>query len=279
MDLAQKEMRTFDTLRWSLIVVFFIFTALLIVIFHDPELLILDAFVVTGLIFIIVLLSSLVRYGKKNTAVFFLIIAAVSVFFENISMVTGFPFGLYHYSPVLGPLRVPLIIILEYFALGYISWMIAQVLTGQYGRKIEGKQVIVIPLIATFVFVMWDLTVDPIASTVHGFWVWQNPGVYFGVPLSNFFGWFLVGFIFFQIFSWYISRYDLKIPEKSAELMHKPFWSEAPAVYGFTALCMVALIFYQDTDFTVSMALVTVFTMGFVTILAFVDIMDNPELE
>ena len=63
--------------------------------------------------------------------------------------------------------------------------------------------------------VMWDLTVDPISSTLQGLWVWTTPGAYFGVPISNFFGWFLVVYLFFQIFALYISRYDTLKPEKS----------------------------------------------------------------
>ncbi|HEX7515483.1 MAG TPA: carotenoid biosynthesis protein [archaeon] len=50
---------------------------------------------------------------------------------------------------------------------------------------------------AAFLMVMWDLGIDPTASTFLSEWVWQIPGACFGVPISNFFGWFLFVFIFF----------------------------------------------------------------------------------
>jgi putative membrane protein len=38
--------------------------------------------------------------------------------------------------------------------------------------------------------------------------VWTNPGAYFGIPVAKFLGWFLVVYIFFQIFALYLSQYD-----------------------------------------------------------------------
>jgi putative membrane protein len=126
--------------------------------------------------------------------------------------------------------------------------------------------------------VMWDLTVDPISSTLQGLWVWATPGAYFGVPISNFFGWFLVVFIFFQMFALYLSKYDSIKGEKVSKISNKPFWSESAAVYGITALGTILSIFYQYNDITISMALITVFTMIFVTILALINIWNNPDL-
>lgn len=123
----------------------------------------------------------------KNISIFFLITWAVSFFFENLSIRTGFPFGFYNYSPTLGFLTVPFIIIFAYFAIGYLSWILSHVLTCQYSRKLEGKQIFIVPFIATFIIVMWDLTVDPISSTLQGLWVWTNSRTYsvFQYPTSS----------------------------------------------------------------------------------------------
>jgi putative membrane protein len=232
---------------------------------------------VTAFLFIIALLHGTERYGKKNILIFFLITWAVSFFFENLSIITGFPFGFYHYSSSLGLLTVPLIIIFAYFAIGYLAWVLSNVLTGQYSKKLEGRQVFIVPFIAAFIMVMWDLSVDPISSTLQSLWVWTTPGAYFGVPISNFFGWFLVVFIFFQIFALYISRYD-SIKLETSNKLNKPYWIEAAAVYGITALGTVLSVFYQYNDITLSMALITVFTMIFVAILAVINITNNREL-
>ncbi|PKL67658.1 MAG: carotenoid biosynthesis protein [Methanobacteriales archaeon HGW-Methanobacteriales-1] len=275
----KENFKTFNKLRWSLIFIFLMVNILLIFTYQNSNLLALDSFLVTALLFILAVLHGRERYGGKNIAIFFLITWAVSFFFENLSIATGFPFGFYHYSPSLGLLTVPLIIIFAYFAIGYLAWMLSHVLTGQYAKKLQGKQVFIVPFIAAFLMVMWDLTVDPISSTLQGLWVWTTPGAYFGVPISNFFGWFLVVYLFFQTFALYISRYDILKPGKLSKISNKPYWMEAAAIYGITALGTILSVFYQYNDITISMALITVFTMIFVTILALVNIGNNPELK
>ena len=274
----KTNIKTFNKFRWSLILIFLIFNILLIYTYKNPNLLAVDSFIVTALLFLIAVFHGTERYGKKNLSIFFIITLVVSFFFENLSIATGFPFGFYHYSPTLGLLTVPLIIIFAYFAIGYLSWMLSHVLTGQYNRKLEGKQIFIVPFIAAFIMVMWDLTVDPISSTLQGLWVWTTPGAYFGVPISNFFGWFLVVYLFFQIFALYISRYDTIKFQKATEIFKKPYWSEAAAVYGITAIGTILSIFYQFNDITISMALITVFTMIFVALLALINIWNNENL-
>jgi uncharacterized membrane protein len=276
--MTEKEGSSFNRLRWFLIVIFFLFNIFIVFSYSNTNLLALDSFAVTALIFIIVFILARERYGLKGTVAFFLIASGVSLFFENLSVITGFPYGLYNYSPSLGVLPVPLIIIFEYFAMGYLSWILANVLTGQYSQKLKGKQVFLVPFIATFIMVMWDLTVDPISSTLQGLWVWHNPGAYFGVPLSNYFGWFMVVYLIFQLFGIYLTKYDSITEEKIAELSNKPFWSEGPVIYGIMALGTILSIFYQFNDTTLSMALVTVFTMIFVVILALINIWNDPDL-
>jgi putative membrane protein len=276
--MAVKNAKTLNKFRWSLILVFFVVNVLLIFTYKDPDLLAMDSFLVTAILFILAVLHGSERYGKKNILIFFLITWLVSFFFENLSIATGFPFGFYHYSPTLGLLTVPLIIIFAYFSIGYLAWMLSHVLTGQYTKKLEGKQIFIVPFVAAFLMVMWDLTVDPISSTLQGLWVWTTPGAYFGVPISNFFGWFLVVYLFFQIFAFYVYRYDKIEPKKELNLLNKPYWAEAASVYGITAMGTILSVSYQYNDITVSMALVTVFTMIFVAILAVINIWNNPDL-
>jgi uncharacterized membrane protein len=273
-----NDNKIFNKLRWSLILVFFIFNLLFIFTYKDPNLLALDSFVATALIFIVVFLYAVERYGKKNALIFFIVTSLVSLFFENLSVLTGFPFGFYHYSPSLGVLAVPLIIIFEYFAMGYLSWILAHILTGQYSKKLEGKQIFIVPLVATFIMVMWDLTVDPISATLQGLWVWTYPGPFFGIPISNYFGWFLVVYIFLQILALYLSKYDTIKPEKIEAISNKPFWSEAPVIYGTMAMGTIFSVFYVFNDITIDMAVITFFTMVFVALLALINIWNNESL-
>jgi putative membrane protein len=52
--------------------------------------------------------------------------------------------------------------------------------------------------------VMWDLTLDPRASTIQHQWIWEQGGGYFGVPLSNYLRWFFTVFVFLQLFALWV---------------------------------------------------------------------------
>ena len=176
---VEEDIGKFNKFRWSLVAVYFIFNILLIFTYQNPSLLAVDSLLTTALLFVIAIFHGKERYGKRNLVIFFIITLVVSFFFENLSIRTGFPFGFYHYSPTLGILTVPFVIIFAYFSIGYLSWMLSHILTGQYSNKLVGKQIFIVPFVAAFIMVMWDLTVDPISSTLQGLWVWTNPGAYF----------------------------------------------------------------------------------------------------
>ena len=272
---AESDRRPFNKLRWSLIGLFAV-VSVFFVPNTNPVVFALLPIIYASLLFVIAGLHSTKRYSFKNTAIFFLITWIVSLSFEALSIQTGFPFGFYHYnlsSPTL--FQVPLIVIVAYFGTGYIAWTLSHVLTGQYSKKLGGKQIFIVPFIAAFIMVMWDLIMDPVASTVFSRWVWHSPGAYFGVPLMNFFGWFVTVFIFYQIFALYLSKYDRIQPQKVKALTSKPFWIEASVVYGLIGIYPLLVSVAIHNDITASMSLVTVFTMLFVALISFITIMNN----
>jgi putative membrane protein len=216
------------------------------------------------------------RYGFKNIVIFFIITWFISNFFEALSIQTGFPFGYYYYDKLVGPriFDVPLIIMFAYFGTGYASWILAHILLGQYSKKLIGKSIFYIPLIATFIMVMWDVCMDPICSTIGSLWVWKNGGSYFGVPIQNYFGWFFVVFIAFQLFAIYISKFDSVHTNKIKLFTSKIFWMEAIALYGIQGLTQLINPINQTDHLNIynSMAMITVFTMMFVTLLSFINL-------
>lgn len=276
----KKDEMVFNKLRWSLIVLFFIADILITFTYNLPGVSTLKPIIMAIFLFIIAGLYGRERYGLKNMIILFLITWFVSNFFEALSIQTGFPFGFYSYVNMLGPrlLGVPLVIMFAYFAMGYISWTISHILTGQYSKKLEGKQIFIVPFVATFIMVMWDLIMDPVSSTLKSLWVWQDAGAYFGVPILNFAGWFLVVFIFFQIFAIYFSKYDKIHPKKAAVFSSKSFWSEMVVVYGIVALDVIIKPISDPSDIAISMSLITVFTLLFVTIISLITIMNNCDL-
>src|SRR3954447_8919239 len=200
------------------------------------------------LVLAIAVLHGTISYCGRDFVAFFLITFILSNIAENMSILTGVPFGHYYYSDILGPklFLVPLIIASGYFGVGYLSWTLARVLIGALEYRPQGWNVFLVPLVASFVMVSWDMSMDPGTSTIDGSWVWLQGGGYFGVPFSNFVpGWFITVYIFLQIFALYLSRFS-KGPVESRAIEPKAFWYQAVVAYGTIALGLVMPAFVSE---------------------------------
>jgi hypothetical protein len=128
---------------------------------------------------------------------------------ENIGATTGWPFGQYHFEvganlPHVGV--IPVIVGPLWFGMGYFSWQVAAVLLGVPARPSGTFGRFALPIIAAFVMTQWDVVMEPPAATVAKAWIWHDGGGHFGVPLSNYAGWLLTSWLFFQAFAIYLSR-------------------------------------------------------------------------
>src|SRR2546421_10279164 len=163
--------------------------------FANPVLSFLIPFALTLLVLVaFALIHGAIRYRWSGIVTFIVICVVVSNILENTSILTGFPFGHYHYTSgsALGPklFLVPVLIAPAYFATGYLAWALSNVLVGDVRRESSALSTFAVPLIASFLMVVWDLCLDPGASTVRHTWIWEQGGGYFGVPLTNYLGWF-----------------------------------------------------------------------------------------
>ncbi|WP_242258613.1 carotenoid biosynthesis protein [Streptococcus thoraltensis] len=259
--------------RWLVIGVLFISTLLLFVIPNaEATIGIMGAIIVSVFAF----WHGSERYGLKNMIILFLITWVISNFFESLSILTGFPFGNYHYE-MGGPkiVHVPLIIMPACFAMGYVSYTLAHVLTGLFSQKLKSVQLFIVPIIGAFIMVMWDLVMDPPAATVNKQWIWEDGGNYFGVPISNYFGWFLVVYLFMQTFAIFLAKYDTN----SKQTYDKSFWLEAAVIYGIQGLSFIIPAVVNDSHVEIysSSALICVFTMMFVALLSSINIMSHKD--
>lgn len=50
-------------------------------------------------------------------------------------------------------------------------------------------------LYASFLLTVWDLALDPAMSHLTPYWVWDDPGPYYGMPWVNLLGWFGTGVV------------------------------------------------------------------------------------
>ena len=179
------------------------------------------------------------RYGWSGIAAFVVICLVVSNVLENTSILTGFPFGHYHYTDLLGPklFLVPLLIGPAYFATGYFAWVIGNVLIGDLRRESSAFTTFAVPFIASFVMVMWDLTFDPRASTIQHQWIWEQGGGYFGVPLTNYLGWFFTVYVFLQLFPLFVKFRPAR--NEAARTFSRSYYAQAVVMYAVMGLTPV----------------------------------------
>jgi uncharacterized membrane protein len=159
------------------------------------------------------LLHGAQRYGWRAIGLFIVAGLVISNILENLSIQTGFPFGLYHYTGIGKIFEVPWFIGPAYLATGYLAWVVATALLGDVRRNSSWLTTIGTPVIGAFAMTAWDLSLDPGASTITHVWIWHNSGGFFGVPLGNFLGWTFTVYLFMQVFALYLrSRGPLTIP-------------------------------------------------------------------
>ncbi|HKF47763.1 MAG TPA: carotenoid biosynthesis protein [Terracidiphilus sp.] len=145
--------------------------------------------------------------GGVGILVFAAICAVVGNVMENIGLATGFPYGHYRFLEVMGPrlFEVPVLLGLAYVGMAYVSWTLAWFLFSDAPRG-PAIRFLALPFTASAIMVAWDVAQDPVWSTVLHAWVWRDGGSWFGVPLSNYFGWFLTVFLIFVLFAAFEQR-------------------------------------------------------------------------
>ncbi len=124
----------------------------------------------------------------------------VSLAFESFGVLTGWIYGPYHYGAKLGPLLfglVPPIIPIAWFMMMYPSFVIADWIVPEKAN-LRGVWV---AAAGAMIMTAWDVVMDPVMAA-SGHWIWEVNGPYFGVPLQNFFGWWLTTFVSFLVFLW-----------------------------------------------------------------------------
>jgi len=213
-------------------------------------------------------------YRTRGILLFVLICVAVGNIIENLSIVTGFPFGHYYFTSVMGPkiLNVPVMLGLAYVGMGYLSWIMGLVILGILDRPLTRSCVVTAPLIAAFIMVAWDLAMDPVWGTILHAWIWLGGGAYFGVPITNFLGWYLTAYIIYQLFAIFARRRPAPPDQLPSRHWQLPVVFYSVSVAGNLLLAIpqtgpsvvsdAAGVQWRVSDITGTCALVSIFTMG-----------------
>jgi putative membrane protein len=105
---------------------------------------------------------------------------------ETVGVTTGWPFGRYAYSGILFP-RLPGAVPLPVTG----AWLLVVVgAVATTRRLVNPRRPFAIRLgVAALLGVALDLALEPVATRLEGYWVWQSHGPYYGIPTANFLGW------------------------------------------------------------------------------------------
>ncbi len=142
------------------------------------------------------------RLGWIKASLLIFLVFIVGLAFESIGVATGAIYGPYHYNNLLGPKflgLVPYLIPLAWFMMAYPSYLISDRLVGSRFNPIV--RILLVSLVGGIAMTAWDLGMDPLMVKA-GHWTWEVQGAYFGVPIQNFFGWWLTTFTALILFQW-----------------------------------------------------------------------------
>jgi uncharacterized membrane protein len=171
-------------------------------------------------------LGGSLQFGPRATLAFLPLGYLIAFLSELSSIRCGFPYGDYYYiGSTLGReiwvLGVPLMDSLSYVFLAACSYGTAIFLLSPMRKEAElgvrwkdltNKNGLAHLTLATVLMVVLDIVIDPVAlqgdkwflGQIYGY---KTYGAYFGIPLSNFAGWLLVGLILVWTLRWTICRF------------------------------------------------------------------------
>ncbi|RDD53410.1 MAG: carotenoid biosynthesis protein [Candidatus Korarchaeota archaeon NZ13-K] len=131
-----------------------------------------------------------------------LLASAIGFSFEYIGLNFALPFGSYSYLRLRGfALQgVPVPVIVAWGVYAYTCYLAASHLT-------SGRMKL---LSASLLMVLLDLALDPV-MVERGLWKWNAGGEWFGVPLTNYAGWFLVSILSMALYALISGGRDLNV--------------------------------------------------------------------
>jgi len=141
----------------------------------------------------------------------------VGFLFEYLGVTFGWIFGSYYYTNT-SPLffnKLPLATPFSWAFMVYVCYT-TSVYILQPLLQASASALFLVPIYTGLLCVTLDLLIDPVATDprIRG-WIWLKTGRYFGIPLSNFIGWFATGLTSTTLFAVYNTFCNGNIPMKT----------------------------------------------------------------
>ena len=141
---------------------------------------------------VVLLLHAKIFLSTKELVYVFLTFTFISGAAEAYGAATGNLFGSYGYSGNFGPLLFGLLPM----SIPLAWWVVVWPLHFLMGSLVSGRRRMVLVPLGTAALAVWaDLVIEPAATLVREYWTWNEGGVYYGVPWTNFLGWFATAFV------------------------------------------------------------------------------------
>ncbi|MGL5804305.1 MAG: gamma-carotene 1'-hydroxylase CruF [Xenococcaceae cyanobacterium] len=179
-----------------------------------------------GVIYMLFGTAAVALYAYRTLGVwhwlgFMLPALVISLSSELLGTSTGFPFGHYRYLSGLGYKiagLVPFTIPLSWFYLGFSAYIIARAALANFSLPNWLRNAIAIGF-GSLLLTSWDFVLDPAMSqTSVPFWVWEQPGAFFGMPYQNFAGWFGTGVLYMTVATLIWQAKPLTLPRQELQL-------------------------------------------------------------
>lgn len=188
--------------------------------------------------------------GLRDALLLWSLLGVYALLIETLAIFTGFPYGHFGYSELLGAKlfgTTPWTVFLAWTPLILGAYAVSRTLFGNALVRVASTA-----MIAT----CFDLVLDPGAVRL-GFWKYAANIGFYGVPISNFVGWLVTGTlaaILIEIFLWRV-RPLLRVPVQviSSAFLIVFFWTSIaafgvmvwPAVIGVAIVIWLAIYWFK----------------------------------
>lgn len=185
--------------------------------------------------------------GWRDGMILIAVLGTYALLIEASAIFTGFPYGHFGYSDLLG-----------YRILGLVPWTVAfawtPLLLGAYAVAANLFSSRFVRMIATtLLLTLFDFVLDP-GAVMLGFWKYDGGGFFYGVPPSNFGGWLISGLIGTILLETIVAIFKPLLPTPvqlvSSTFFILFFWTAIAAFGGLVApvligaALVVALVFF-----------------------------------
>ncbi|PAQ14749.1 hypothetical protein CD798_09510 [Bacillaceae bacterium SAOS 7] len=139
-------------------------------------------------------------FNRKNALLISSVIFISTFFIEFSGSAYGVLFGEYYYTDRFAPnlFNVPI-------AIGF-AWLMVMATSHVLAKRIVSQSGLLYALMGSAIAVIIDLIIDPVAYQIKQYWIWEGSGLYYGIPFSNFLGWFAVAFVL-HLFLWFMLHF------------------------------------------------------------------------